>query len=66
MTTNRPERPGPGPRPRMAALAIPVGIVMLVFWTISILTVETPGWMHLLLTVGVTLVIYGVVRRGDP
>jgi hypothetical protein len=50
----------------MAALAIPIGVLMLVAWTISILTIETPGWMHLLLTLGVFLVILGVVRRGTP
>lgn len=54
------------PRGIIAALAIPVGVLMLVFWAISILTIETPGWMHLLLTLGVFLVIWGVVRRGTP
>ena len=54
------------PRPSIAALAIPIGVLMLLFWTVSILTIETPGWMHLLLTLGVFLVIWGVVRRGSP
>jgi hypothetical protein len=53
-------------RPSMAALAIPIGVLMLVVWTVSILTIETPGWMHLLLTLGVFFVIWGVVRRGSP
>lgn len=54
------------PRGSIAALAIPVGVLMLVVWAVSILTIETPGWMHLLLTLGVFLVIWGVVRRGTP
>ena len=54
------------PRGTIAALAIPVGVLMLVFWFISILTIETPGWMHILLTLGVFLVIWGIVRRGTP
>jgi peptidoglycan/LPS O-acetylase OafA/YrhL len=60
--TERPDRP----RPSIAALAIPIGVLMLLVWTVSILTIETPGWMHLLLTLGVFLVIWGVVRRGTP
>ena len=53
------------PRDNIAALAIPVGVLMLLAWAISILTIETPGWMHLLLTLGVFLVIWGIVRRGS-
>ena len=60
--TERSDRPRGG----IAALAIPVGVLMLVFWFVSILTIETPGWMHLFLTLGVFLVIWGIVRRGTP
>jgi hypothetical protein len=62
LMTNRSDRS----RGRIAALAIPVGVLMLLFWTIAILTTRTPGWMHLFLTLGVFLVVWGIVRRGTP
>lgn len=54
------------PRGTIAALAIPVGVLMLVFWFVAILTIETPGWMHIFLTLGVFFVIWGIVARGTP
>ncbi|HKT80586.1 MAG TPA: DUF5670 family protein [Vicinamibacterales bacterium] len=43
-----------------------VGIVMLVVWGIATFMFEAPGWIHLLLTAGVFLVIYRIVVRGTP
>jgi hypothetical protein len=39
------------------------GLVLLVIWAIAALVMNGPGWVHLLLTVGVSLLIYGVVTR---
>jgi len=38
-------------------------LVLLLIWGIAALVVEGPGWVHLLLTVGVSLLIYGIVVR---
>ena len=40
-------------------------IVLLVIWAISALVFNGPGWVHLLLTIGVSLIIYRVVARGS-
>jgi hypothetical protein len=47
-------------------LAIPLGVIMLVVWGIATVMLEAPGWVHGLLTVGVFLVIWGIVARGAP
>lgn len=47
-------------------LAIPLGVIMLVVWAIATVMLEAPGWVHGLLTVGVFLVIWGIVARGAP
>ena len=39
------------------------GLLLLVIWAIAALVMNGPGWVHLLLTVGVSLLIYGVVTR---
>ena len=38
---------------------------ILVIWAIAALVLQGPGWVHLLLTIGVSLVIYRVVARGS-
>lgn len=38
-------------------------LALLVIWAIAALVYQGPGWVHLLLTVGVSLLIYGVVAR---
>jgi hypothetical protein len=48
------------------SLAIPLGIIMLVVWTIGAFAFEGPGWIHLLLTLGVFFVIWGIVAKGTP
>ena len=40
-------------------------IALLVIWAIAALVLEGPGWVHLLLTIGVSLLIYSVVVRGS-
>ena len=42
-----------------------VGIALIVIWAIVALGFNGPGWIHLLLTVGVFIVIWRIVVRGD-
>ena len=42
-----------------------VGLVMLVVWAIGALVYDGPGWIHLFLTLGVFIVIWRIVVRGD-
>lgn len=46
-------------------LGILVGIALLVIWAIGALIYDAPGWINLLLTVGVFLIIWRIVVRGD-
>jgi uncharacterized protein (DUF983 family) len=48
--------------------ALPVlisGAVLLVIWAYVTITTVAPGWVHVLLTAGVFLLIYGIALR-DP
>ncbi|HEX6050500.1 MAG TPA: DUF5670 family protein [Gemmatimonadaceae bacterium] len=47
-------------------LGIVVAIAMLVVWAVATFMFEAPGWVHLLLTAGVFLLIYRIVVRGTP
>jgi len=47
-------------------IGILAGVGMLVVWAIGTFAFEAPGWIHLLLTVGVFLIIYRIVVRGTP
>lgn len=38
-------------------------IALLVIWAIAALVLQGPGWVHLFLTVGVSLLIYRIVVR---
>jgi uncharacterized membrane protein len=40
-------------------------LLLLVIWAIVALVMNGPGWIHLLLTVGVSLLIYSVVVRSS-
>ena len=40
-------------------------IALLVIWAVAALVFEGPGWVHLLLTVGVSLLIYRIVARSS-
>jgi hypothetical protein len=42
-------------------LGIIVAIVMLIVWAIGALVMQGPGWIHLLLTLGVSLLIFRIV-----
>jgi hypothetical protein len=42
------------------------GIAMLVVWAIGTFALTAPGWLHLLLTVGLSLVIWRIVARHVP
>ena len=41
-------------------------IAMLVVWAAGTFAFEAPGWIHLLLTLGVSLLIWRIVVRGTP
>ena len=42
------------------------GVTMLVGWAWVTFTTTAPGWLHLLLTAGVLLIIWRIVVRGTP
>ena len=50
----------------VARYGIPLGLALLALWAVATFAWEGPGWIHLFLTVGVFLIIWGVVVRGDP
>jgi hypothetical protein len=47
-------------------LTLLAGIVMVVAWAALTITTEAPGFVHLLLTAGVFLIIWRIVARGTP
>ena len=47
-------------------LGIIAAIAMLVLWAIATFMFEAPGYIHLLLTAGVFLLIWRIVVRGSP
>jgi hypothetical protein len=47
-------------------LGIIAAIAMLVLWTVLTFMFEAPGYVHLLLTAGVFLLIWRIVVRGSP
>jgi hypothetical protein len=47
-------------------LAVPLSLVMLAVWAVATFAYDAPGWVHMLLTGGVFLLIYGIVARGAP
>ena len=46
-------------------IGILVAIAMLIVWAIGALVYEAPGWIHLLLTLGVSMLIWRIAVRGD-
>lgn len=46
-------------------LGIIAALVLLIIWAIAALVMQGPGWVHLLLTVGVSLLIYSIVVRSS-
>ncbi len=45
-------------------IGLVAAVLMLVAWAVVTFTTEAPGWVHILLTVGVFLLIYRIVIRG--
>ncbi len=45
-------------------LGIVTAIAMLAVWGVGTMFFEAPGWIHLLLTVGLFLLVWRVVKRG--
>jgi uncharacterized membrane protein len=46
-------------------VGIIAAIVLLLMWAIGALVMQGPGWIHLLLTIGVSLLIYRIVLRSS-
>ena len=44
-------------------LGIVAAVVMLVVWGVSTVAFDAPGWIHLLLTVGMFLLIWRIAVR---
>ena len=44
-------------------LGIIVAVILLIVWAVGALVMQGPGWIHLLLTAGVSLLIYRIVAR---
>jgi uncharacterized membrane protein len=45
-------------------IGLVAAVLMLVAWAVVTFTTEAPGWIHILLTIGVFLLIYRIVVRG--
>jgi uncharacterized membrane protein len=45
-------------------LGIVAAVGMLVVWAVVTFTTTAPGWIHILLTMGMFLLIYRIVVRG--
>jgi uncharacterized membrane protein len=46
-------------------LGIIGALVLLFIWAIAAMVIEGPGWVHLLLTIGVSLLIYFILVRNS-
>jgi Family of unknown function (DUF5670) len=40
-------------------------VALLVLWAVGTFLFDAPGWIHLLLTLGVAFWVYGIVSRPD-
>lgn len=48
-------------------IGIIIGVIMLIIWAVFVFIVNNaPGFVHLLLTVGLFIVIWRIVVRGTP
>lgn len=45
-------------------LWIAAAILLLVIWAVVTFTTTAPGWIHFLLTAGMTMLIWRIVQRG--
>ena len=41
-------------------------VVILIAWAGITITTDAPGWIHLLLTGGIFVLIWRIVKRGTP
>ena len=41
-------------------------VLMLILWAVGTVAFEAPGWLHILLTLGIFLLIHRIVVRGTP
>lgn len=41
------------------------GVAMIVLWFAGVFFFQAPAWIHLLLSVGLALAIYGIVRPAE-
>ena len=46
-------------------IGIIAAIALLVIWAIGTFFFDGPGWIHLFLTLGVSMLIWRIVVRGD-
>ena len=47
-------------------LGIIAALAMLIIWAVVTFMTSAPGWIHILLTMGMALLIYRIVVRGTP
>ena len=47
-------------------IGVIAALAMLVLWAVATFVFEAPGYVHLLLTAGVFLLIWRIVVRGSP
>jgi hypothetical protein len=47
-------------------IGIIAAIALLVLWAIGTFALGAPGWIHLFLTLGVTMLIWRIVARSTP
>jgi Family of unknown function (DUF5670) len=47
-------------------IGIIAALAMLVVWAVGTFMFDAPGWIHLLLSVGIFLLIWRMVARGQP
>ena len=45
-------------------LGIVAALAMLIIWAVVTSMISAPGWIHILLTMGMALLIYRIVVRG--
>ena len=50
----------------LGKFGVPLSLALLVAWGVATFAFEAPGWVHMLLTGGVFLLIYSIVVRGTP
>ena len=55
-----------GTRRPLEVLGVPLGLIMLAVWAVATFAFSGPGWVHLLLILGVFTTIWGIVARGTP